>query len=67
MEKKSDNYYITKGSFVILSLMIALFLATLNLPCSGDVESNPGPTYSIVKIISRWFNQGNPRGYTAGI
>ena len=41
--------------------MIALFLAFSNLPCSGDVEINPGPSYSILKIIPVSFHQDNSR------
>ena len=34
----------------------------------GDVESNPGPSNSIKKIISGSFHQGDQRfGYTAGM
>ena len=35
---------------------------------AGDIESNPGPTYNIVKFIKASFHQGNPMfGKTAGI
>ena len=37
--RKSENYYLAKRSFVILSLMVALFLASLNLPSSRVVQS----------------------------
>ena len=38
------------------------------LQLSRDVESNPGPTYSIEKVIQESFHQGNPRfGRTAGV
>ena len=66
--RKSENYYLAKRSFVILSLMVALFLASLNLPSSRVVQSNLESTYSIVEIIRESFHHGNPRfGYTAEI
>ena len=66
--RKSENYYLAKRSFVILSLMVALFLASLNLPSSRVVQSNLEFTYSVVEIIRESFHQGNPRfGYTAEI
>ena len=35
---------------------------------AGDVDSNPGPTYNIIKLIKASFHQGNPMfGLTAGI
>ena len=37
--RKSENYYLAKRSFVILSLMVALFLASFNLPSSRVVQS----------------------------
>ena len=35
--------------------------------CDGDIESNPGPTYSILKAVKASYHQGNVRfGCTAG-
>ena len=52
----------------MLILVITLFLASLNLSCSGDGVSNPGPAYSVTKIIWGSFHQDDPRfGYTAEI
>ena len=49
--------------------LCSLYFSSIGLlQLSGDVESNPGPTYSIEKVIQRSFNQGNPRfGRTAGV
>ena len=46
-----------------------VFLCSIGLlQLSGDVESSPGPTYSIEKVIQGSFHQGNPRfGRTAGV
>ena len=73
--RKSCNYYMAKESFVILFLINLLFIASskltfshkctvfslLNLTCRADVESNPGPTYSIEKIIFVSSHKGDPR------
>ena len=49
-------------------LINVLFLASLNLTSNGDVEINLGPTYSIEKIISGSFHQGDARfGHEEGI
>ena len=52
--------------FVLLCSMYFRSISLLQL--SGDVESNPGPTYSIEKVIQGSFHQGNPRfGRTASV
>ena len=54
---------ISKG---FVSLIVVLGLIVFQL--SGDVESNPGPAYTIEKVISGSFHQGDTRfGTTAGI
>ena len=66
--KYIKNIYGENQITLILFLMITLFLVSLSLSCSGDIGSNPGTTYSIIKIICGSFHQGNPRfGHTAGI
>ena len=43
------------------------FVKLLRLMCDGDIESNPGPTYSILKVVKASYQQGNIRfGCTAG-
>ena len=51
--------------FVVLCSLYFNSIGLLQL--SGDVESNPGPIYSIEKVIQGSFYQDNPRlGRTAG-
>ena len=53
---------------IICFLSVAVFSGFLVLQLCGDVESNPGPTYNIEKVIMGSFHQGNTRfGLTAGI
>ena len=49
--------------------LCSLYFSSIGLlQLSGDVESNPGPTYPIEKVIQGSFHQGNPRfGKTAGV
>ena len=43
------------------------FLKLMSLLTDGDVESNPGPTYTILKVVQGSFNQANQKfGETAG-
>ena len=43
------------------------FLIVMKLPIDGDVESNPGPTYDVTKIVKASFHQGDPMfGVSAG-
>ena len=52
------------GFFVMFSLLIVM----MKLMIAGDVESNPGPTYNIIKSVKDSFHQGSPMfGLTAGI
>ena len=42
------------------------FLKITKLLADGDVKSNPGPAYSLLKTISGSFHQGHPKfGKTA--
>ena len=42
--------------------LCSLYFSSIGLlQLSGNVESNPGPTYSIEKEIQGSFHQGNPR------
>ena len=59
----------------MLVTFIVIVTCNLNLAClkymklmrDGDIESNPGPTYSCVKVINGNFHQGDHRfGITAG-
>ena len=35
--------------------------------CDGDIETNPGPTYTTLKVVKASYHQGNSRfGVTAG-
>ena len=58
------------GCFVlILTLYVNMnmsFLKLMSLLTDGDVESNPGPTYTILKVVQGSFNQANKKfGETA--
>ena len=59
-------------AFIVLLFTLYLnlnmsFLKLMCLPIDGDVESNPGPTYSILKVVQGSFNQANLKfGETAG-
>ena len=62
------------STFVVIFIGIVMycnlnlgFLKLLRLMCDGDIESNPGSTYSILKIVKGSYHQGNLRfGSTAG-
>jgi len=44
------------------------FLIFLLLSIDGDIESNPGPTYIILKVVQGFSHQGDPKfGKSAGI
>ena len=62
-----SNYKVSSiFGFVFLCSLYFSSIGLLQL--SGDVESNPGPTYCFEKVIQRSFCQGNPRfGRTAGV
>ena len=78
--RKQQTYYSINfrinclGNYKVSLIFGFVFLCSLYfssiglLQLSGDVESNPGPTYSIEKVIQGSFHQGNPRfGGTAGV
>ena len=46
---------------IICFLSVAVFSGFLVLQLCGDVESNPGPTYNIEKVIMGSFHQDDPR------
>ena len=44
------------------------FLKIMKVVIDGDVESNPGPTYNLLKSLSASYNQGHQKfGNTAGV
>ena len=55
---------------ILLSVMIIVNMTFLKMSLliqSGDVEINPGPTYTILKSVTGSFHQGNSRfGTSAG-
>ena len=63
-EQYATKYFLRALGVVILVLILKL----LKLLTDGDVESNPGPTFKILKVIQGSFHQGHPKfGHTAGI
>ena len=73
-----NEQYATKYFLRALGVVILVSILTLNLNFSvlkllklltdGDVESNPGPTFRILKVIQGSFHQGDLKfGHTAGI
>ena len=54
------------AAFIMYCNINLAFLKLLKL-CGGDIESNPGPTYSISKVVEASHHQGDKRyGNTAG-
>ena len=51
-----SNFLIFLGILIVANMS---FLKMSLLIQHGDVESNPGPTYSILKSVSGTFHQGN--------
>ena len=72
-EQYATKYFLRALGVVILVLILTLnlnfsVLKLLKLLTDGDVESNPGPTFKILKVIQGSFHQGHPKfGHTAGI
>ena len=72
-EQYATKYFLRALGVVILMLILTLnlnfsVLKLLKLLTDGDVESNPGPTFKILKVIQGSFHQGHPKfGHTAGI
>ena len=46
-------------NFLLCNLNVS-FLILAKLFVDGDIESNPGPIYNIVKLVKASFHQGNP-------
>ena len=71
---EKDNEYFEAGMIDVLHFFLMLlcnvemsFLLIMMLLVAGDVESNPGPTYNILKIVKASYHQGNPMfGYSVG-
>ena len=63
-------YFLRVFGFFILTVYVNMnmsFLKLMNLLIDGDVESNPGPTYTTLKVAQGSFNQANQKfGCTAG-
>ena len=72
-EQYMARHFLRAYGVVILVLILTLnlnfsALKLLKLLTDGDVESNPGPTFKILKVTQGSFHQGNPKfGHTAGI
>ena len=72
-EQYATKYFLRALGVVILVLIVTpnlnfSVLRLLNVLTDGDVESNPGPTFRILKVIQGSFHQGHPKfGHTAGI
>ena len=67
----SDTYFLTTFIVVLVGIFIYcnVNLASLKLLllCAGDIETNPGPTYTILKLVKASYHQGNTRfGSKAG-
>ena len=62
--KTEDTYHrlTFEKFFVVLMILHNInmsFLLVMQLIIDRDVESNPGPTYNIVKLLKASFHQGN--------
>ena len=72
-EQYATKYFLRALGVVILVLILTLnlnfsVLKLLKLLTDGDVESNPGPTFRILKVIQGSFHQGDLKfWHTAGI
>ena len=69
--KKVSSYFDLKIAlimFLCLRLLVHSVVAGVLLK-SGDIETNPGPTYALEKVVHGSFHQGNRQlfGETAGI
>ena len=80
LAEQSNKFVDSHSTFHVLTLEIMLvvmvlicnfdisFLMTMKLLVDGDVESNPGPTYNIKKLVKASFHQGNMMfGVSAGM
>ena len=63
----STNFWSSLIVILYFNLNMSLLKIT-KLLADGDIESNPGPAYSLLKIVSGSFHQGHPKfGHTAGV
>ena len=66
LTEEFSNTTVSSISKGFVSLIVVLGFIVFQL--CGDVESNPGPTYAIEKVILGSFHQGDTRfGTTAGV
>ena len=68
---KKSRYLNLKIALIVLTclrLLIQAIISGMQLK-GGDMETNPGPTYNLEKIVHGSFHQGNSQlsGETAGI
>ena len=67
-----DTYFLRTFIMIFIGIVIycnvnLAFLKLLKLMCDGDIETNPGPTYTILKVVKASYHQGNTRfGSKAG-
>ena len=62
------NFKIALIVLICLRLLIQAIIYGMQLK-GGDIETNPGPTYNLDRIVHGSFHQGNSQlfGETAGI
>ena len=71
-EYTRTNYVLSWEILLVLMILICnvniSFLIAFKLLTDGDVESNPGPTYNVTRIVKASFHQGNSMfGASAGM
>ena len=72
-DRCTGKYFLLAFGIFILVLILTLnlnfsALKLLILLTDGDIESNPGPTFEILKVVQGSFHQGHPKfGHTAGV
>lgn len=65
---KKERLKRMKASVSLFRMTLLLSLVQLMMVICGDVESNPGPTFSLRRAVTGTFHQGDLRfGETAGI
>ena len=65
LTKEFSNTTVSSISKGFVSLIVVLGFIVFQL--SGDVESNPGPTYAIQKVILGSFHHGDTRFGTTAV
>ena len=61
-------FYDFYSSVYLNSKFELLCTQVLILLIDGDIESNPGPTFEILKVVQGSFHEGNAKfGYTAAV